>query len=268
MLIETHRYSDPNLKILYHSQRLRKGHRIVLLHAHQSPEFILVREGQILVTCNGVEQLYSENEIVIINGNDMHRIKPVTDSAFYDYLIVDLSICDVGHLPSHSSHPKAIEVFQTIMQELEKKEPHYREIVTGYIKVLQAILARHANEHAEAEIDARKFQYLRLATNYMYQHFKENITLDDICNAIPLNKYYLSHLFKDLTGHSVLSNLNYIRCHNALALLITGEYSVAECTFASGFTDSSHFTKSYKKVFGRTPTKDLPKKTSKKNCNL
>ena len=265
MLFEIHHYDDPDFKILYHSQRLTQGRRTVWLHAHPSPEFIYIHEGEILVTCNGVEQVYSANEIVIINGNDMHRIKPLSESAFYDYLIVDLSICDIGHLPSRSTNLKAIELFQSIMQELRQKEPHYKEIVKGYIKVFQALLMRHADEHAEREIDARKYNYLRSATNYMYQHFAENITLDDISAAIPLNKYYLSHLFKDLTGHSVLSNLNYIRCHNAYAMLTTGKYSVSECAYASGFSDSSHFTKSYRKVFSRTPAQDLPKKVSKKN---
>ena len=263
MLIETHHYEDPNLKILFRTQRLTKGKRTVWLHAHQSPEFLYIRDGQILVTCNDVEQIYSENEIAIINGNDMHRIKPLTDTALYDYLIVDLSICDVGQLPIRSSNIKAIELFQTIMHELRHQEPYYREVVIGYIKVFQSLLVRHASEHAVSDVEARKFFYLRKATSFMYQHFAESISLEDISNAIPLNKYYLSHIFKEMTGHSVLSNLNYIRCNNAFAMLSTGKYSVSECAYTSGFSDSSHFTKTYKKVFGRTPIQDLPKKHKK-----
>lgn len=264
MLHEEHKYKDPNLKVLFHHQRLRKEGRTVWLHFHQSPEFLLVLEGKILVTCNGVDRIYSPNEIAIINSNDMHKVKPLTDEALYDYFIVDLSICDIGQLPEYSSNIKAIELFKNIMLELRLQEPHYREVVTGYIKVFQSILVRHAAEQAISDIEARKYQYLRKAVNFMYQNFTEDLTLDDICKAIPLSKYYLSHIFKELTGHSILSNLNYIRCNNALSMISTGKYSVAECAYASGFTDPSHFTKMYKKSFGRTPTRDLPRKNKKK----
>ena len=264
MLHEEHNYKDPSLKLIYLSQRLYKNKRTVWLHYHQSPEFLLVREGQILVTCNGVEQIYSENEIAIINSNDMHKVHPLTDVTFYDCLIVDLSVCDAGPLPIRSSNPNAIELFKTIMQELRKKEPHYREVVSGYIKVFQALLVRHASEHLVSEEELRKYQYLRKAVNYMYQHFADPLTLDDISNSIPLSKYYLSHIFKELTGHSVLSNLNYLRCNNALSMITTGKYSIAEVAYASGFSDHSHFTKKYKKFFGKTPHDDLPKKGAKK----
>lgn len=264
MLHEEHNYKDPNLKIIFRSQRLHKNGRTVWLHFHQSPEFLLVHEGQILVTCNGVDQVYSENEIVIINSNDMHKVRPLTDTAFYDCLIIDLSICDIGQLPERSSNLKAVELFKTIMQELRHQEPLYREVVIGYVKVFQSILVRHASEHAISEDEVRKYQYLRKAVNYMYQHFTENLTLDDISNAIPLSKYYLSHIFKELTGHSIMSNLNYIRCNNALSMITTGKYSIAEVAYASGFSDHSHFTKTYKKAFGKTPNADLPKKRAKK----
>ena len=134
----------------------------------------------------------------------------------------------------------------------------------GYIKVFQSILVRYANEHPVSDIEVRKYQYLRKAINFMYQNFDKELTLEDICQAIPLSKYYLSHIFKELTGHGILSNLNYIRCNNALSMISTGKYSVAECAHASGFSDPSHFTKIYKKAFGRTPATDIPKKAKKR----
>lgn len=263
MLLEKHNYKDPKLKVFHQTFHLKKGRKNVLLHFHPSVEFLFMREGQMLVTCNGVEQIYSPNEIAIINSNNMHKAEPLTDEAVYDCLIVDLSVCDVGQLPERSSNIAAIDTFKLIMRELENQDPEYREIVTGYIKVFQSLLIRHASEYAVSRNDSRKYQYLRSAIDFMSQHFSEDISLDDISKAIPLNKYYLSHISKELTGRSILDNLNYIRCNNALSMLMTGKYSVTECAHASGFTDPSYFSRVYKKHMYRNPTQDLPKKSKK-----
>jgi transcriptional regulator GlxA family with amidase domain len=59
---------------------------------------------------------------------------------------------------------------------------------------------------------------------------------------------------KALTNQTVGDFITAIRLNRATELLQTGKYKVLEVAFMTGFSEHSHFTRSFSKHFGQTPS--------------
>lgn len=257
MLHETLPYLDSNFKIIVRKETHLFGSRTVWAHWHESIEFIYVTKGQALINRNGIEQIYGPGDLIIFNSNEIHSIRYQGDSVTYHCLIVDLSICNVGPLPPHSINTDAIMILLKVIEEFTEKQINYREAVIGGIKLMQSILSRETQNYDMKHSSSRKQELVKKAIDYMYNHFQENISLEDISAALHHNKHYLCHIFKEVTGRTVLTHLNFIRCDHARSLLASGKYSVTESAYASGFSNLPHFSQTYKSLFNHTPASDI-----------
>lgn len=87
---------------------------------------------------------------------------------------------------------------------------------------------------------------------FLEEHYKENISLDDLSAEFSLNSFYIIRLFKkntNLTPHSYLIN---IRVNKAKHYLKKG-YSIIEAANECGFYDQSHFHRNFLKITTITP---------------
>ena len=269
---EYHSYKDPKLKLIFHTDYLENlsGASIpkeqitdTWIHWHKNPELLLVLNGQMTVSCNGITRKYEPGEVAVINSNEMHLINPIYEDTLYHCLIVDSEICNIKPLPARSSNPEVISLYHKIASELQEEKAYYREAVTGYIKAMFSLLARENSDPEDSGSSSRKMELTKAAIDYMYSNFQNELSLKEISEALNLNKYYLSHIFKETTGKTVLEHLNYIRCSNALSMLSSGNYTVTQSAYASGFTNLSYFSKTYKKIIGNSPTSDIPSEKNK-----
>jgi len=258
MPYEYHKYDEDDLKIIFHSEKLYDYEEIEI-HWHKSPELLLVTNGILSVKCDGNEEIYNCGEIAVINGNQIHDISSVNEFVEYHCLIVDTSISGkIGRLPIKSNNALAKELYLNIVKELTLKKLNFKEAVIGYCKALLAVLSRELPEEEKNEYQiSNKIEIVRSATQFIFENFHKEISLKEISDSLGISKYYLSHIFKEATGKTVLNHLNLVRCNNAKSLLESGKYNVAQSAYASGFSNLSYFSKTYKKLIGNLPVKDL-----------
>lgn len=262
MPYEYHKYADNDLKIIFHTEELYDYEEIEI-HWHKNPELLLVLDGVLSVKCDGNELLYNKGDIAIINSNQTHDINSISDTSHYHCLIIDSTICgEIESLPAKSSNIRAVNLYLNIVEEFENKHLNYKEAVIGYSKALLSVLSREIsfNEQIEQHI-TNKIEIVRAATQYIFENFHKSISLEQISDALGLSKFYLSHIFKEITGKTVLNHLNIVRCNNAKSMLKSGKYNVAQSAYASGFSNLSYFSKTYKTIIGNSPTKDLKTKS-------
>ena len=77
--------------------------------------------------------------------------------------------------------------------------------------------------------------------DYINSNYSSQISLDELCNNFYINKYYLCHIFKDITGMSVINFINRKRLAEAKKLLKCTDYSVTEISYMVGFNSVSRF---------------------------
>lgn len=79
------------------------------------------------------------------------------------------------------------------------------------------------------------------------------IALRDLAKDVGLSESRLWHLFKEATGSSPAEWTMRQRLARALELIETSDMSVKEIAFAVGFKSQSHFTRVFRRAFGRPP---------------
>ena len=96
-----------------------------------------------------------------------------------------------------------------------------------------------------------KFLYI---TDYINEHFAEDLTLEDAADLAGFSKYHFSRLFKQYTDTSFYKYLNQKRISHAKKLLLDPQISVTDVALQSGFTSLSAFLRMFKQMNQCTPT--------------
>ncbi|HOO28333.1 MAG TPA: response regulator [Lachnospiraceae bacterium] len=94
---------------------------------------------------------------------------------------------------------------------------------------------------------------IRLAKQYVKQHFGEPVTLEEICEKTGFSVSYFSALFKKETGEGFLKYLTKVRMDEAKAMLRETDLPISEICENVGYTDRKHFTHTFRKATGLNP---------------
>lgn len=94
---------------------------------------------------------------------------------------------------------------------------------------------------------------IRQAKEYVEEHFREKILLEDIAAVVDLNPVYFSALFKKETDMNFSTYLINIRMEQAKKMLISTNDTIAAIGDAVGYGDQKYFSQLFKKVVGVKP---------------
>jgi len=107
----------------------------------------------------------------------------------------------------------------------------------------------------EKEIDmaAEKRKDIRLIREYLEQNYNQDIRLDELASVYSINKYYLSHIFKEQYGTSVNNYVISLRITKAKHYLRFTDMTTTEVAGRVGYDDVNYFIRMFKKVENITP---------------
>jgi len=96
------------------------------------------------------------------------------------------------------------------------------------------------------------------AIEYIQRHYGEgSLGLDTVAEAFGYTASYLSRIFKKETGVNVVDYINEIRILTAQKMLSEGERKVYEVAEEVGYNNYNHFSKTFKRITGVTPSQYL-----------
>lgn len=98
---------------------------------------------------------------------------------------------------------------------------------------------------------------------YCMQNYTEPLTLDMLAKDLHLNKYYISHIFKERLKISFPDFVNGLRVEHACELL-SKECSITEVAFASGFSSIRTFNRAFVQRMGKNPTEYIRIRSGKR----
>jgi len=94
----------------------------------------------------------------------------------------------------------------------------------------------------------------RQAITIIGNRFDTQLSVSDIANEIYISPQYLDLVFKKAMGISPKEYIIKCRMENAEQLLLHSDFTIGEIAASCGYTDYLHFTKSFKKRYGMSPT--------------
>lgn len=89
--------------------------------------------------------------------------------------------------------------------------------------------------------------------DYINFHYKQNISLDGLAEALNKSSQYTSKLFKDIFKANFVDYITGKRMDEAKNLLNTTHLRIKEISHKVGYEDSNYFCRLFKKKFGITP---------------
>lgn len=92
------------------------------------------------------------------------------------------------------------------------------------------------------------------AKNYISQHFKKELSLEEMAREIGISPYYLSKLFKETEGIGYIEYTTKLRMDFAKEQLASTDKSIKEICRDAGYQDPNYFSRIFKKWTGMTPT--------------
>ena len=97
--------------------------------------------------------------------------------------------------------------------------------------------------------------YIKMAINYIKEHYNEKIGVQDIADAVGLYPNYLQRLFKKKHETSVMQYLQHYRIEKSCQYLIETNLSVEEIVSMVGINDIKNYYVYFKRYFNTTPKK-------------
>lgn len=241
-------------------------------HWHDEQQFVCVLRGVIEVQVNNKFYLLKEDEIILINDEDVHRINVMDASAAYISLHLDLkyieeTLPDISYIwyscdPTVNTAEKEPALCRLrsriaqILLELKDKRELYENRVLLQITSLLNILINNFNltgRDPDSYKDNEQFERMWSIIDYIYMNSAKRISLKDVATHVHLSDSYLSHCIKDNTGMSFEELLNFFRAEISIKKLLTTNLSITRISYDCGFSDTKYYNKYFQKFFNCSP---------------
>jgi AraC family transcriptional regulator len=94
---------------------------------------------------------------------------------------------------------------------------------------------------------------LRRVRGYIDEHIGERISLDELARQAGVSRFHFARQFRLSTGESPMAYLRRMRIERSKSILQTREATIAEVAAGLGFSDQSHFTRTFGRLVGVSP---------------
>ena len=99
----------------------------------------------------------------------------------------------------------------------------------------------------------RYSEYTEKAVHYIYNHYPEDISLDDAASFAGVSGSYLSRVFKEDSGKGFVEFLNWVRVERAKLMIENQSGKLKFIVKEVGFNNYNYFFKVFKDQVGLTP---------------
>lgn len=240
-------------------------------HSHDFIELFYIVQGEGSFIVSNQEYQVEKNDLVIINPNVNHTEKSSDDDSM-EY--ITLGFDGVSFSKKDSDLKENIIIYQDdrveilflirfLLDELKKDDHQVFYIGQNILEMIILKLNQYQTIQAQVSSSKKINSTIYEVKKYIDLNYSDPISLDDLAKFSHLNKYYLSHSFKEETGVSPIQYLNETRIKNAKILLESSNYSISEVARFTGFSSQSFFSQRFKEITDFSPSQYRESKQEK-----
>ncbi len=233
-------------------------------HWHDYFEIEMLTEGSAIHILNGVKYNLVKGDIYMLSPTDFHEIYPtsphtsvlnimftedlVSDELLFYFMRNTQNI--IGHL-DEKEYKFLYMLTDQAISEYSLKRDFSQNMVKSIIECIFITLIRKFK--LQPETTHPDNNAIHKALMYIHHHFREDPTLNDAAAYGGLNPVYFSSAFHQFTGKTYKKYLTELKMNYAKKLLLSGNLSVTDVCYNSGYNTLSHFLREFKKFHNVTP---------------
>lgn len=236
------------------------------VHRHaRFTEMLYVYQGAGQYVAGGYSYAIRTGDVLLYNQGDLHEVTSSLHHEIGTYCF-GLSNLRLGRLaeghfsdPEHGFvRPAADEIdhiqslCELIYRHAERHSAYADELVSHLLPALVLLSANLPPDERAAD-QPHNLVLANRIRQYIGTHFTEQLTLEDIGQALSLSPYHLAHIFKDMTGMSPIHYMIRCRVGEAQNLLISTDYSATQIAAIVGYANVNHFNAIFAKLVGLPP---------------
>lgn len=235
-------------------------------HTHERYAVGVIERGALGFRYRGENVVASSGQINLCVPGEAHTGQPAGADgwAYRMFYLEPQTLQDVaGQLSGQPSplpffeagaieDPTLARRLREVHVRLENPETPRLERETLLLNVLTQLISRHADQRPAELRPGREPHAVKTVKCYLEQHYAEDVSLGDLSRLTGLSRHHLVRVFCEAAGVPPHAYLRQVRVTQAKALLASGQ-PVAEVALRTGFTDQSHLTRWFKRLWGVTP---------------
>ena len=242
---------------------IKQGRIAEAYHWHKEIELIYAMDGEVNVTVNNAVQVLHADEFVLINSVENHSLSAENATC----LVVDISYEFAEQFDSSlyssafrvAAGSGAEEELHNLLWQMsrtfrETKLPDLRQysIITDILHVL-FVQCRQGNPNAVKDGETVQSRHVRLALEYIEQHYREEFTEKGVARLLGIEPIYLAVRFKEATGKTFTEYVMEFRLEHAMDALLNKRMSIEDAAKAGGFPSKRTFIAKCKRAYNITP---------------
>ena len=264
--------------LIYHIQgtaakALSQNRQEAAPYYHSQCEMLFVMRGKAEFKVADHTYQISKGSIMLINNLENHCI--ISHSADYDRYsvlisneILNIHIADPillsifkqrtpGFCHEYRCLPEELpfylERLLIMLREFEAGAPYWDRIFGSCFLEILIHMYRCQPKAFPGYQKPGNQQVVLEIQQYLEAHLEENLTLEKVAAHFYMDKYYLSHTFKKISGFTLRDYIVLVRIAKAGELLCHTSDSVRQICSRVGYGNLSHFIRTFRKVKHITP---------------
>lgn len=228
-------------------------------HIHSHVELIYLAKGESVAVLDNREHVLKAGDVFLAFPNQIHFY--CDKEAVEGYLVIftpelfkELKTVFQTKLPKNPIYHTGTSAndmnvnMQKICSKLESEETFDEVAAKGY---LLTILGEVFSEMSFVENPGDQDTMKRIL-NYCIENYTKPITLDILSKELYLNKYYISHVFRERMNVSLKDFINNLRVEYSCGLL-EERTSITDVAYSSGFSSVRTYNRAFLKHMSMTP---------------
>ncbi|MFB5067001.1 MAG: helix-turn-helix domain-containing protein [Candidatus Wallacebacter cryptica] len=242
-------------------------------HRHEPYEIYYLRAGERYYFIDDRIYHVNQGDLIFVPSNVLHRTTAANNEQhertvlyFKDRFLADLvpqsaHLMDCFYRETKVVRPKVAEQMQ-IENTLAKLSTEYGKSLPHsalYLKALLIELLVLANRIEPAEPNLYDslspiHEKIHKIVRYLRKNYQSAVTLAQLGDKFYISQYYLSRMFKEVTGLTLIEYLNTVRVQEAQKLLTSSDLSITEISGLVGYENQTYFGRIFKRITGLTPS--------------